>query len=343
MWYTQGELGRARTGLTRALALAHDAGDMDTVAHAEHLLGHVEHAAGQRRARPAIGSPAASKGSGRWRSRGALGTALNGMAAIALAAGDADQAERLLDEATSVLRHAGPWFLTWCCIVRAMLAVRRGNPDEAIALVRESLTLYPAAPRQVRVRLRAGSSRRRRGPQGRRRMGGADPGRPGRRHRAHGRDGRRQVGARPSASRRNGRCAHASGRIAGRGRMRQGERLHRFVNRRTSTCRCEMRCGSRLVSPSPGRPNRSVSRAQVDDRDRRGLVFPARPAPLVVDRRGVRTGGGPSPGVANEDQTVDAALGRVERPRRRQGHAETGVSGEGRARRRSWRGAARHA
>ena len=29
MWYTQGELGRARAGLTRALALARDAGDMD--------------------------------------------------------------------------------------------------------------------------------------------------------------------------------------------------------------------------------------------------------------------------------------------------------------------------
>ena len=31
MWYTQGELGRARTALTRALALAHDAGDTDIV------------------------------------------------------------------------------------------------------------------------------------------------------------------------------------------------------------------------------------------------------------------------------------------------------------------------
>ena len=39
-----------------------------------------------------------------------------------------------------MLRHAGPWFLTWALYVRAILAVRRGNPDEAIALVRESLT-----------------------------------------------------------------------------------------------------------------------------------------------------------------------------------------------------------
>ena len=35
MWYTHGELERARTGLNRALALAHGAGDMDVVAHAE--------------------------------------------------------------------------------------------------------------------------------------------------------------------------------------------------------------------------------------------------------------------------------------------------------------------
>ena len=59
---------------------------------------------------------------------------------IALASGDAGLAERLLDEATTVLRHAGPWFLTWALYVRAILAVRRGNADEAIALVGESLT-----------------------------------------------------------------------------------------------------------------------------------------------------------------------------------------------------------
>jgi ATP/maltotriose-dependent transcriptional regulator MalT len=59
---------------------------------------------------------------------------------VALATGDAGQAERLLDEATSKLRHAGPWFLSRALYVRAILAVRRGNADEAIALVRESLT-----------------------------------------------------------------------------------------------------------------------------------------------------------------------------------------------------------
>jgi hypothetical protein len=62
------------------------------------------------------------------------------MAVVTLAGGDADQAERLLDEATSVLRHAGPWFLTWGLYVRAILALRRDKPGDAIALVRESLS-----------------------------------------------------------------------------------------------------------------------------------------------------------------------------------------------------------
>ena len=139
MWYTQGDLGRARTRLDRALALDHGAGDMDVVAQAEHLFGHVEHALGDvnaardRFTKSVEGFRALAIPSG-------IGVALSGLALIALATGDAGQAERLLDEATSVLRQAGPWFLTWALYVRAILAVRRGNPDVAIALVRESLT-----------------------------------------------------------------------------------------------------------------------------------------------------------------------------------------------------------
>ena len=41
-----------------------------------------------------------------------------------------------------MLRHSGPWFLALVSFRRATLAVKRGNPDEAIALVRESLTLF---------------------------------------------------------------------------------------------------------------------------------------------------------------------------------------------------------
>jgi tetratricopeptide (TPR) repeat protein len=138
MWFSQGKLGRARTGLTRALALAHGAGDREIVVQAENVFGHVEHAIGNLTAAherftrsvegfQALGIP--------W----GTGNALCGMARVALATGDAGQAERLLDEATAVLRHAGPWFRSLALYLRALLAVRRGRPDEAIAFVRESL------------------------------------------------------------------------------------------------------------------------------------------------------------------------------------------------------------
>jgi predicted ATPase len=139
MWYSQGEIERARTALTRALALAHDVLDTDVVAQAEHLLGHVEHAGGNadaardRFTRSVAAFRALEIPWG-------VGSALNGMAKVALSIGDVAQAERLLDEATSVLRHSGPWFVSLVSYRRAMLAVRRGNADEAIALVRESLT-----------------------------------------------------------------------------------------------------------------------------------------------------------------------------------------------------------
>jgi tetratricopeptide (TPR) repeat protein len=139
MYYTQGNLGRARTALDRALALAHRVGDLAVVAQAENMLGHVENAAGNphaARARftrsvetfQAVAIP--------W----GVGNALTGMAAAALAAGDAAQAERLIQEATSALRHGAPLFVSLALYVRATLAVRRGNADEALAVVRESLT-----------------------------------------------------------------------------------------------------------------------------------------------------------------------------------------------------------
>jgi non-specific serine/threonine protein kinase len=139
MWWTQGELERARAGLARVLSLARETGDLETVAYAEHISGHVEHAVGDdNTARDCF-----SRCIERFRALAipsATGTALSGMAVLSLATGDADDAERLLDEATSVLRQAGPWFLTWALYVRAILAVRRRSFDQAIALVRESLT-----------------------------------------------------------------------------------------------------------------------------------------------------------------------------------------------------------
>ena len=138
MWWTQGELERARAGLNRVLTLAHETGDMETVAQAEHLFGHIEHALGHLdSARERFGQSI-----NRFRMLSipsGTGTALSGLAVLALATGDASKAERLLDEAASVLRQAGPWFLTWALYVRATLAVRRGHADEAVALMRESL------------------------------------------------------------------------------------------------------------------------------------------------------------------------------------------------------------
>ncbi len=139
MWYSQGELAQARTALGRTLALAHGAADIKMVAQASNLFGHVEHAAGNFAA--ARDRFTTSVGAFRqlavpW----GIGSALTGLAAGVLASGDPAQAELLLDEATSALRQTGPWFLSLALYVRANLAVRRGRPDDAIALVRESLT-----------------------------------------------------------------------------------------------------------------------------------------------------------------------------------------------------------
>jgi predicted ATPase/DNA-binding XRE family transcriptional regulator len=139
MLYTQGELGRAEAGLTRALALAHRAGDMAAALVGDNLLGHINHAVGNLDA----ARDRFTRSLGIFRALAipwGIGNALGGMAAVALTTGDVNQAERLLVEATSALRHAGPWFLMPVMHLRAILAVRRGNPDEAIAYVRESLT-----------------------------------------------------------------------------------------------------------------------------------------------------------------------------------------------------------
>ncbi|HTI39667.1 MAG TPA: helix-turn-helix domain-containing protein [Vicinamibacterales bacterium] len=141
MWYSLGELARARTGLTRALELAQQAGDPEMIAQSEHLLGHVEHALGNASAaRTFLGHSVEG-----FRALGiawGVGNSLNGLAKVALLTGDAGEAERLLDEAASVLRNSGPWFLALVSFRRATLAVQRGNSDEAIAFARDSLALF---------------------------------------------------------------------------------------------------------------------------------------------------------------------------------------------------------
>jgi hypothetical protein len=64
---------------------------------------------------------------------------MSGMPESALASGDDGQAQRLLDQAEPLLRNAGPWFLLYGLYVRAVLALRRGDSNHAIAVIRNSL------------------------------------------------------------------------------------------------------------------------------------------------------------------------------------------------------------
>jgi predicted ATPase/DNA-binding XRE family transcriptional regulator len=141
MWCSQGELRRARSAVARALALLTAPRDVDAVvrAEAEDVSGRVEVALGDLTAshdsfaRAIEGFKALALPWG-------TGHALIGMSAIPLETGDARHVEQLLDEATSFLRHSGPWFLARALMIRAILSVRLGAPDEAIGLVRQSLT-----------------------------------------------------------------------------------------------------------------------------------------------------------------------------------------------------------
>ena len=138
MTYTQGNLGDARTRALRALELARSADDRTVMVQAENLLGHIEHASGNA----ASAGELFTRSVEGFKALGVvwgMGNALIGKAGVALAFGDTAQAERLLDEATSVLRETGPWFLNLPLYVRAILAVRRGDADAAIGFVRETV------------------------------------------------------------------------------------------------------------------------------------------------------------------------------------------------------------
>ncbi len=136
MCFTQGDHARARADVTRALAL--EARDRDVDVMGGHLFGHIEQADGNlNAARDRFAS--SLEGFRSLDVTWGVGNALIGKASVTLAAGAVEQGERLLDEATSVLRKAGPWFLNQPLYIRAILSVRRGNADEAIAFVRRSL------------------------------------------------------------------------------------------------------------------------------------------------------------------------------------------------------------
>jgi tetratricopeptide (TPR) repeat protein len=139
MHWAKGAFDQARSARRRATVLATNAAADDMVIHAESVLGHVESAAGNLDGARELYSRAVAG----YRTLGlpwGVGTALNGMAGLALAAGDTDDAQRLLDEASHALRESGPWFLTPVLCFRAVLAIQRGEPDVTIALIQQSLT-----------------------------------------------------------------------------------------------------------------------------------------------------------------------------------------------------------
>ena len=138
MSHTRGDLEQARTAATAALTVADHAGETGIVVQAQHLLGHIEQASGNADKANVLLAQSVDgfKGMGiPW----GIGNALIGLASTALAAREVQRAERLLEEATSALRDAGPWFLNLPLYLHAIAAVQRGDADAAIAFVHESL------------------------------------------------------------------------------------------------------------------------------------------------------------------------------------------------------------
>jgi predicted ATPase/DNA-binding XRE family transcriptional regulator len=138
MSHTQGELERAGVCLTRGLQLARNTGDMNAVAIGAWMLGHVEYAVGNLEA------------AGSWFTESrdvfqalsvpwGLGSATSGLAWVALATGDENGADRLANEAMSQLTSSGQWFISLSLYIRILLALRRGNADDVIGLMRKSL------------------------------------------------------------------------------------------------------------------------------------------------------------------------------------------------------------
>jgi predicted ATPase/DNA-binding XRE family transcriptional regulator len=138
MCYTLGQMDRARERCMRALARGGSGDSGDWFSQALLMLGHVEHAQGDDEAARELFDRSLVE-SRRLGSDWRIGNALSGLAWVALAVGKLEEAERLLDEADNILRGTGPWFLLLVLYLRAVLAVRRGNPDEALGFVRASL------------------------------------------------------------------------------------------------------------------------------------------------------------------------------------------------------------
>jgi hypothetical protein len=140
MCYTMGKLDRARAEGIRARDLAVAAEGVDIVPVMDILLGHVEQFTGNipaahERFKEAI------RGFELLESPWGKGNAQSAIAWLALGARDDAVAQRLADEADLAVQSAGPWFRALGLYVRAVLAIRHGDADEAIALVRQSFAL----------------------------------------------------------------------------------------------------------------------------------------------------------------------------------------------------------
>ena len=138
MLHTQGALRKAEAHLTRALDTVSTLQDRDIFPQAAWMCGHVEYAAGNLaaardwflRSRDGFRTLPIPWG---------VGSASSGLAWVALAMGDRNEAARLVDDATAALRLSGPWFLALGLYIRVVLALQRGNPDAVISLMRHSL------------------------------------------------------------------------------------------------------------------------------------------------------------------------------------------------------------
>ena len=137
MLHTQGALDRARTQLTRALE-SPDAGAAGVRPQAAWMFGHVEYAAGNLAAAREWFGQCRDSFAGTTVPWG-QGSALSGLAWVALAEGDRDTAGRLVGEAWRALEPAGPWFLALPIYIRVVLTLQSGNADAVIALMRQSL------------------------------------------------------------------------------------------------------------------------------------------------------------------------------------------------------------
>ena len=138
--YLHGDLPRARDTLLRAVVLTRDHDLPSLHAHATLVLGHVEYSMGNFEMASTLFARSGRQFHGRaepW----VVGTALGGLAWVALAQGDHSEAEQRIAEAAGALEATGPWFRALGYFLSALLAVQARDATRALLAIRESLVL----------------------------------------------------------------------------------------------------------------------------------------------------------------------------------------------------------